>query len=179
MKYIKKSDVKLNGVRPQNALHYEDYAVFASVEEYNQFNLYPTPEQQKAKEDAIYTEYVARAYMGDGHTKELAEKELAKIAKRETDKYFYDMRNDARGQLAKQATQTQKAFLVLHDIAYANGSIMTTCVAAFESVEAVKQFLLTHNANDYVVDQDGKRIFGKSLEEIQNEQANQKGGMEA
>ena len=179
MKYVKKSDVKFKGVRPQNALHYEDYAVFVSVEEYEKFNQYPTKQQLNSKENEIYTEYIARAYLEDGVLKQVAEKEFAKIAKSEAEKYFYDIRNNARKQLAEKATQTDKAYFVLHDISYSDGAIATTCVAAFDNINSVKEFLLSHNAKDYVVDQDGKRIFGKTLEEMQNEQANQNDGLQA
>ena len=180
MKYIKKSDVKLTGVRPLNALHYVDYAVFSSVEEQKQFNLYPTQAELKAKEAEIYAGYVARAYMGDGQTRDMAEPEFAKLCKREAEKYFDDIRNQARKQLAKDATQTNKAFLVLHDMMYKNGEILTTCVAAFDNADAVKEFFATHDdQTDYVVDQDGKRIFGKTLEERLNEQTNQNDGLQA
>jgi hypothetical protein len=179
MKYIKKSDVKVTGARPLNALHYEDYAVFSSVEEYKQFNLYPTKAELKSKEDELYADYVARAHMGDGYTKDMAEPEFAKLCKREAEKYFDDVRNQARKQIAKDATKTNKAFLVLHDMMYKNGEILTTCVAAFDNADAVKEFLAANDKTDYVVDQDGKRIFGKTLEERQNEQTNQNDGLQA
>ena len=172
MKYIKKSDVKFSGVRPQNALHYEDYAVFSSVEEYRQFNLYPTKEEIKAKEDEIYAQGIGEAYLGDGLTRSYYEQQFAISCARQAEKHFEDIRNNARKELAKDATQTKKAFFIFHDMEYRHGDILTICVAAFDNMKAVKEYLSTHDKKDYVVDQDGKRVLGKSLEERKYEQAN-------
>lgn len=179
MKYIKKSEVKLNGVRPQNALHYEDFAVFTSVEEYEKFNQYPTQQQLEEKQKEIYDRDIKTAFMGDGLTHSYYEQQFEKNCKREAEKYFDDIRQKARGEIAKGATQTDKAYIVLKDIDYRHGDIVTIGVAAFDSVDVVKEFLRVHGKDYYVVDQDNNRIYGKSLEEKQYEQATQNEGLNA